>query len=111
LQLAPRYENLTVKKVRQSAVVIHVQVGEDDLFHIARSDAHRAELRTDFVVALDPKHHFPSNIWVKRMRALKEMCSLAGVDDDHALWMVDDPCIRRKPVGPVFVDEYPEPSA
>jgi hypothetical protein len=93
--------------VRQSAVVIHVQVSEDDLFHIARPDAHRAELRSDFLVALDPKHHFPSQVRVKRVGGLEEMRSLAGVDDDHALWMVDGPRIRRKPIRPVFVGEYP----
>jgi hypothetical protein len=36
--------------VRKPAIVIDVEVGEHDAFHIARSNAVAAQLRTDFLV-------------------------------------------------------------
>jgi hypothetical protein len=46
----------------KAAVVIHVQMGENNPIHIARPDAERPQLRTDFLFALDAKRRFPADI-------------------------------------------------
>ena len=48
--------------MRKPAIVIDVQVGEDDPFHVARPDAQSAQLRTDFLIALDLKPHLPAPV-------------------------------------------------
>ena len=46
--------------MRKATVVTYVQMGEDDPFHVTRPDADRAQLRTDFLITVDPKRNFPS---------------------------------------------------
>ena len=43
-EMKPRFRCLENVK---SAIVVHVQMGENYFFHVARSDAERAQLRAD----------------------------------------------------------------
>jgi hypothetical protein len=90
-------------KVRKATVVIAVQVCEDDPFHISRPNAKGAELRTDFLITLDSKCDFPPHVGMQGPAALQQVCSLARIDHDDPLGMVDDPGIRWEPFGPVSV--------
>jgi len=47
---------------------------------------------------------------MKRFASFKKMRSLAGVDDDDALSMVDDPSICGQPLDPASIGEDGEPS-
>jgi hypothetical protein len=95
----------------KAAVVIAVQVCEDDSFHISRPNAHGPQLRTDFLIALDSKRDFPSHVGMQGLTALQQMSPLARIDHDHPFRMVDDPGIRWKPYGPVPILEYRETSS
>jgi hypothetical protein len=93
-ELASRNEYLGVRKVREAAVVIGMQMREDDARGISRSDAEGAQLRTDLLFVLDTKYHFPSVIGMQRSAGFEQVHTLAGVDDDHAFRMFNDPGIR-----------------
>src|SRR5690242_10290653 len=80
-EFASRDEYLRVRKVREAAVVIGVQMCEDDARDISRSDAEGAQLRTDLLVALEAKVHFPSVIRMQRSPGFEQVRALAGVDD------------------------------
>src|SRR3981189_2924035 len=95
--------------MRKAAVMVHMQMGENDPLHIARSDAERAKLRTDLLFALDAKRHFPAEVGVKRLAGFQQMRALPGVDRDDAFGMIDDPYIGRQPIGPVPIGENCEP--
>jgi hypothetical protein len=102
-QLAGRNEDLAVREMDKSAIVIHVQVGQNDRLHISRSDAEGAQLRTNLLFALNSERDFPSHIRVKRPRAFAQVRPLAGIDDDDALRMLDCPRIGRQPFGPARI--------
>jgi hypothetical protein len=91
--------------------VIGVQVGEDHSFHVVRTDAESAELRTDFLLTFNAERHFPTHVRMQGLAGVEQMHPLARVDDDDAFRMIDDPRIRRQPSGPVRVGEHPEPSS
>ena len=95
----------------KAAVMVAVQVGEDDSFHISRPDAQRAQLRADFLIPLDAKGHFPAHVRMQGGRGLKQVRALAGVDHDHAFRMLDDPRIAWKPLRPVSISEDRKPSS
>jgi len=97
--------------MRKATVVIYVQMSEDDPFHIARPDAERAQLRTDFLITVDAKRNFPSDVGVKRLAGFEQMRSLARIDHDNAFWVIDDPSVRWEPFGPSPVGENGEPSS
>src|ERR1019366_3652277 len=109
LQLAGRDQDFAVRKVHKAAVMVHMQMGQDDPFHIARTDAERAQLRTDLLFALDAERDFPSDIRVKRLAGFEQVRALPGVDHDDAFGMIDDPCVGRQPFGPVCVSKNREP--
>jgi len=67
LQFAGRDQDFTVRKVRKAAVMVHMQMGEHDAFHVARPDAERLQLRTDLLFAVDAEPDFPPDIRVKRL--------------------------------------------
>jgi pimeloyl-ACP methyl ester carboxylesterase len=96
--------------MRQAAVVIDVQVGEDDACDISRSNAERAQLWTDFLLALETKRHLPSVIGMERSAGFVQVHPLAGVDDDDAFGMLDDPGIGWKPGCPVLIGHDREPA-
>src|SRR5262245_36474611 len=110
-QLASRHENFGVWEVRKPAIMIDVQVGQHDAFHVPRPNTQRAQLRTDFLVALDSKPDFPAHVRVQRPGGFEEMCRLTRIHHDHAFRMIDDPCVGWKPFGPLRVGKYPETPA
>ena len=97
--------------MREAAVVIDVQVREDDAFDIEASDAQRAQLWTDFLFAFETKRDLPSMIGMQRPARFEQMHARTRVDDDHALRMVDDPGIRRQPACPVPVGHQAQSSS
>src|ERR1700733_3688697 len=99
-QFAGRDEDFAVREVRKAAVMVHVQMAENDPFHIARPDAERAQLRTDLLLMLDAECDLPPHERVKRLAGFEQMRALAGVDDDDAFIGIDDPRIGRQPFGP-----------
>jgi hypothetical protein len=80
--LAGRNEDFAVREMDKAAVVIHVQMAENDFFHVPRSDAECAQLGTDLLVTINPERDFPSHIGMIRPPGFEQMRSLAGVDDD-----------------------------
>ena len=107
-QLTGSNEDFTVWEMCKAAVVIHVQMRENDAFHISRPDAERAQLWADFFFTVDSKRNFPSNIGMKGGPGFEQMRSLAGIDDDDTFAMLDDPCVCRQPLGPAPVGENGE---
>src|SRR5262249_23461132 len=97
--------------MHKPAIVVDVQVSEHDSFHIARSDSQRAQLRTDFLVALDSKPDLPAHVRVERPGGFQEMGRLPCVHHHYTFRMVDDPDVGGKPFGPVRIGEYPEAPA
>src|SRR4029453_4885188 len=97
--------------MRAAGGVVDVQMGEHDFFHISGADASCAELRTDFLLAFEAKLDEPPVVRMKRSDALEQMHPLPGIYDDHAFRMIDHPCVRRQPVGPVPIGEHPETSS
>ena len=97
--------------MRKTTIVIDVQMGEDDPFHIARAYAERPQLRTDFLLGADPKRDFPSDVGVKRLAAFEQMRALARIHYDDPFRVVNDPCVSGKPFGPVSVGENGEPTS
>src|SRR5262249_5641553 len=108
-------EDLAVRKVRETAVVIDMEMREHDAFHIPRADAERAQLRADFLLPLDSKRHLPAMVGMERCGTVEQMCPLPGIHDDYAFGMLDRPRICRKPVAPVAVGEHaqapPQPAS
>src|SRR6185437_11258506 len=111
LQLARRHQDFAVRKMSQSSVMIHVQMGQHHLLHVPWSDTERTQLRTNLLLALNPERDFPSDIGMVRLRAFEQVRSLTGVDHHDAFGMFDGPGIGRQPIGPVAVTEDGEPSA
>jgi hypothetical protein len=79
----------------KSAIVIHMQVGENDLFYVIRRNAERAQLRTDFLLRIYSKPNFPSDVGVERTSSAEQMCSLAGVNHNNTFTVLDHPGIGR----------------
>lgn len=73
--------------------MIGMQMREDDACDVSQSNAEGAQPRTDFLFALAMKRHFPSVIRMQRSTGFEQVHALAGVDDDHAFRMFDDPGI------------------
>jgi hypothetical protein len=74
----------------EPARVIGVKVGQDDPANVARLDAEPGQLRADLVVGLDPLTKGPdAGVPAREVGALRSARILAGVDDDHALGMLD----------------------
>src|SRR6185437_12751653 len=84
-------KDFTAGEMCQAAIMIHVQMGENDLFHITRSNAQRTQLRTDFIFPIDSKNDFPSRKGMIRRPCFEQMLSLAGVDDDDTFLVFDRP--------------------
>src|SRR4029078_4773159 len=78
-EIASPDKYVRVRKVREAAVVIGVQMREDDACDISRSDAEGAQLGTDILFALDAKAHLPSVIRMQRSPGLEQVHSLAGL--------------------------------
>jgi hypothetical protein len=110
-KLAGRNEDFAVREMCEAPVMIHVQMGEDDPFHIARPDTERPQLRSDFFFTVDSKLNFPSDIGMKGGPGFEQMRSLAGVDDNDTFSMLDNPYVCGQPFGPVLISEDCEPSS
>jgi hypothetical protein len=95
----------------KAAVVVDVQMGQDDASYITGPDTEGSQLRTDLLVTVDAKRHFPSNVGMKRFTGLEQMRPLTRIHHDHAFGMVDDPRIRGEPSGPLSVREHSEPAS
>jgi hypothetical protein len=65
-------------------------------------------LRANLLFTIDSKHDFPSSKGMIRPPGFEQMRSLAGVDDDNTLTVLDRPSIRWQPLGPVPVGENAE---
>jgi hypothetical protein len=97
--------------VREAAVVIDMEMRENDSFHVEWSYGECTQLRADLLILFDPKRHFPSPVRMQGFGAFEQMCSLARIHDDHAFRVLDDPCVRRKPLRPAAISKYREPAS
>src|SRR6187455_98884 len=88
---ARRDKDFTVWEMRKTAIMIHVQVSEDNLFHIARSNAERTQLWAGLLFRVNLKHDLPSQKRMKRIAGFEQMRSLASVDHDDTFRMLDRP--------------------
>lgn len=82
-----------MQKMCKAAIVIHVQVSEDNPFHIARSHAEHPQLRPDLFFTIDSELDLPSDIRMERSSGFQQMSSLAGVNHNDALPVLDHPGI------------------
>src|SRR5262249_26813236 len=60
------------------------------------------------LIPLDLKRHLPSPVRMQGFGAFQQVCSLSRIHDDHAFRVLEDPCVRRKPLCPVVIGEYRE---
>ena len=103
----PRDEDLGVREVVQAARVICVEMGHDDTTEIGRQDPGLLELRADLLLGLDvlangePEERLPA----REVAGLRRAGRLAGVDDDHALSVLDRERVDRKWLGPLAVKQ------
>ena len=95
--------------MRQPAVMVHVQMGENHPLDVARTNAERAQLRTDLLFAVDAKRDLPADIGMQRLAGFEQMRALPGIDNDNAFAGVDRPCVGGQPTGPVPVGENRKP--
>jgi len=79
----------------KASIMIHMQMGKHDPLDIARTDSKGAKLWPNFLFTVDPKRNFPSDIWMKRRPSFEQVRSLASVDDDDSLFMVNRPRVCR----------------
>ena len=106
LELGPRDEDLGGGEVVQAAGVVGVQVGHHQPADIAGADPEPFELGADLLLGLDPlaksaDARMPGREVARPGRA----GGLAGVDDDHALGMLDRERVDRKRLGPLAVKQ------
>ena len=78
-------EDFAAWEMCKSAIMIHMQVGENNPFHITRTDAQCTQLRTDLLFRIDSKNNLPSSKGMIRPPSFQQMRSLAGVDDNNTL--------------------------
>jgi hypothetical protein len=92
-------EDAAMRKMREAAVVVDMQVGEHYGLHVAGANAEASQLRAHFLLRLDVEADGKLKI---RMPARQrfQMRRRSGIDDDHALRMLDRPGVDRRPVGP-----------
>ncbi len=83
-----------MRKMPETTVMIHVQMSEDDPFHIARADAQRVQLRTYLFFAIDSKRDLPSDKGMKRLPGFDQMRTLASIDHNDTFLMINDPSVR-----------------
>jgi hypothetical protein len=79
----------------KASIMIHMQMGKHDPLDIARTDSKGAKLWPNFLFTVDPKRNFPSDIWMKRRPSFEQVRSLASVDDNDSLFMVNRPRVCR----------------
>ena len=79
----------------KASIMIHMQMGKHDPLDIARTDSKGAKLWPNFLFTVDPKLNFPSDIWMKRRPSFEQVRSLASVDDNDSLFMVNRPRVCR----------------
>ncbi|MGY4368499.1 hypothetical protein ACVW1A_004564 [Bradyrhizobium sp. LB1.3] len=103
-------KDFTILEMCQAAIMVHVQMSENDLFYITWSNAQRTQLRTDFFFPIDSKNDFPSGKGMIRRSGFEQMRSLASIDYDNTFLVLDRPSVRRQPLGPVPVAENGKPS-
>ena len=97
-------EDAAMRKMREAAVVVDMQVGQHDRFHVAGADAELRNCGPDFLLRLDVEADGKLEI---RMPARQrfQMRRRSGIDDDDALRMLDRPGVDRRPVRPFARDD------
>jgi hypothetical protein len=104
LELRARNEDLGVGEVVQAAGVIGVQVRHHEPAHIARADAEPFKLGPDLLLGLDPfAESADTRMPAGEVAGLGGAGGLAGVDDDHALRVLDREGIDRQRLRPLPV--------
>jgi hypothetical protein len=68
--------DLAVRKMPKAAVVIHLQMREQDPLNVARPHAERAQLRSDLLFRRDSKADLPADIRMERARVIEQMLAL-----------------------------------
>ena len=91
----------------QAAGVVGVEVRHHDPADIARADPEPLELRADLLLGLDlladgePEERLPA----REVAGLGDAGRLAGIDDDHALRVLDRERVDRQRLGPLAVEQ------
>jgi hypothetical protein len=91
----------------QAARVVGVEMGDDDAADVGGQDPEVLELRGDLLLGLhllangEPEERLPA----REVARLGDAGRLAGVDDDHALGVLDGEGEDRKRLRPLAVEE------
>jgi hypothetical protein len=87
--------------------VVGVEVGEDDVAHVGGAEAERLDLRADLLVGGDLLANGEAVVHVpaREPAGLERPCGLAGVDDDEAVGVLDQPGEDRQRLGEAPVGE------
>jgi hypothetical protein len=88
-----------LRKVRETAIVVDVQVSEHDCLDVAGADAEAPQLRPKLLLGLDVETNAELKIRMPARQRLQTRIG-AGVDDNRAFGVFDRPGIDRRPVGP-----------
>ena len=105
--LGARDHHLRTREVAQAARVVGVHVRQDHPADVVRRRSRGAELRPDLVVGRDPLAEAAAVVEVpaREVARVVDAGGLAGVDDDQAVRMLDQPGAHRHRRGPAAVDE------
>jgi len=107
------HEGVDASEVTESTGMVGVQMGQDKPAHVApRIDTERAELRADLLLRADPLLHSETEIGLPagKIAGLAGAGRLAGIHDDNALWMLNDPGVDGQRLGPPTIKQGVEPT-
>src|SRR4051812_26136445 len=106
LELRARHEYLAITHVVKAARVVGVEVGEHDGADVRRAHADPIELRPKLLVRAHVAADGAAEVRVpaREVAGLARARRLAGVDEDRAVVVLDQPCVDRQRLGPVAVE-------
>ena len=108
-KLAGRDQDVGLAEIGEPAVVIDVQMGENDGLHVGGADAERLQPRPDFLFAVDVELHGEAEIGMPA--GPQQACVGARVDDHDPVGMLDGVSQYRQPFRPLAVEQRPQPAA
>ena len=88
-----------MRKVRDAAIVVDVQVREHNCSDVAGADTEAPQLRTELLLGLDIEADAQLKIRMPARQRFQTRVG-AGVDDDDAFGMFDRPGINWRPLRP-----------
>src|SRR5579859_277847 len=111
--LGARHEDVDAGEVGKTTGVVGVQVGHHEPAHVALwVYAKRPQLRANLLLRADPLSHGEMKVGMPagQVARLAGARGLAGIHDEDALRMLNDPCIDGQRLGPPAVEQSVEPA-